>query len=101
MLEVIVCYVAGTAAGGLLFRRWIEERAITRTLDMLINEDYVRSWIDSDGVIQLYKWEENPVMDEEMWRRLETIIRETQNDPAMNEIMDDIMEEENETDDTP
>ncbi len=101
MLEMIVCYVAGTAAGLLLFRRWIEERVITRTLDMLINEDYVRSWIDSDGVIQLYKWEENPVMSEEMWRRLEVIVREARDDPAMEEILEDIMEEENETDDTP
>ena len=101
MLEMVVCYVAGTAAGLLLFRRWIEERVITRTLDMLINEDYVRSWIDSDGVIQLYKWEENPVMSEEMWRRLEVIVREARDDPAMEEILEDIMEEENETDDTP
>jgi len=101
MLEVIVCYLAGTAAGGLLFRQWIEERAITRTLDMLINEDYVRSWIDSDGVIQLHKWEDDPVMDEETWRRLESLVREAHNDPAMNQILEDIMEEENETDDTP
>ena len=101
MLEVIVCYLAGTAAGGLLFRQWIEERAITRTLDMLINEDYVRSWIDSDGVIQLYKWNENREMDEETWRRLESLVREAHNDPAMNQILEDIMEEENETDDTP
>jgi hypothetical protein len=101
MLEVMVCYLAGTAAGGLLFRSWIEERAITRTLDMLINEDYVRSWIDSDGVIQLYKWEESPEMSDEMWQRLEAIVRETRDNPEMDEILEDIMEEENETDDTP
>ena len=56
MLEVIVSYVAGTAAGGLLFQRWITERAITRTLDLLIQEDYVRSWTDEEGTVQLYKW---------------------------------------------
>ena len=95
MLEVIVCYVVGTVAGGLLFRQWITERAIVRTLDMLIKEDYVRSWTDEDGVVQLYKWEENRGIDEEMWRRLETIIQETQNDPAMNKILEDIFDEEN------
>ena len=101
MLEVIVCYVVGTVAGGLLFRQWITERAIVRTLDMLIKEDYVRSWTDEDGVVQLYKWEENQGIDEELWRRLESLIQETQNDPAMNKILEEIMEEDNETDDTP
>ena len=97
MLEVIVCYVVGTVAGGLLFRQWITERAIVRTLDMLIEEDYVRSWTDEDGVVQLYKWEEEPEISEEMWRRLEDIIQETQNDPAMNKILEDIIEEEEDT----
>ena len=102
MLEVIVCYVAGTAAGLLLFRRWIEERAITRTLDLLIDEDYVRSSIDEDGTVQLYKWEEpSPEIDEELWRRLESLIEEIRDDPAMEETLEEIMEEENETDDTP
>ena len=102
MLEVIVSYVAGTAAGGLLFQRWITERAITRTLDLLIQEDYVRSWTDEEGTVQLYKWEEEePAISEEEWRRLESVIREAQKDPAMDKILEDIIEEENETDDTP
>jgi hypothetical protein len=102
MLEVIVSYVAGTAAGGLLFQQWITERAITRTLDLLIQEDYVRSWIDEEGTVQLYKWEEEePEISEEEWRRLEGVIREAQKDPAMDKILEDIIEEENETDDTP
>ena len=89
-----MCYVAGTAAGLLLFRRWIEERAITRTLDLLINEDYVRSWINEEGDVQLYKWEDpSPEMDEELWRRLETLMEAMRDDPAMAKMRTEKMED--------
>ena len=101
MLEMIVCYVAGTAAGLLAFRGWMKERIVTATLDMLIQENYVRAWVDDDGITQLYKWDERPEMDEETWRRLEAIIEEAQRDIAMEEMINDIVEENDETDDTP
>ena len=86
MFELVVMYVAGTAAGLLAFRAWIKERIITDTLDMLIKEQYLRSWIDEEGITQLYKWHE---YDQEV---LEDLIQQ------LEEIE---IEEENEKDDTP
>lgn len=51
-------YVVGTAVGLLLFRKVIQESLITSTIDILIDQDYLRSWIDSEGVTHLYKWYE-------------------------------------------
>ena len=86
MFELVVMYVAGTAAGLLAFRAWIKERIITDTLDMLIKEEYLRSWIDEDGITQLYKWHE---YDHEVLQSL------------MDELENLEIEEENEKDDTP
>ena len=51
-------YFVGTAVGLLLFRKVIQESLITSTIDILIDQDYLRSWIDSEGVTHLYKWYE-------------------------------------------
>ena len=100
MFELVVCYVAGTAAGLLLFHSWVKERIITQTLDMLIHEQYVRSWIDEEGTIQLYKWHEGRDIDEEMWERLSELMEELQGVDD-EERIENIMEKGNEEDDTP
>jgi len=93
MYEVALGYMVGSAASLLLFRTWIKERIVEGTLDMLIQEDYVRSWIDDDGVVQLSKLDED-IMDreisDEVWEKFEQ---------ALNELKEE--NEESEEDDTP
>ena len=68
MYEVVIGYVVGTVVGLLLFRMFVRERIVTATLDMLIQEEYVKSWEDEEGTTQLVKWRE--AVDVESWRRL-------------------------------
>ena len=95
MYEVAIGYVVGTVVGLLLFRMFVRERIVTATLDMLIQEEYVKSWEDDDGTTQLMKWRE--AVDVESWRRLYEEI----NDDKFDEILKEILEEEDEKDDTP
>ena len=82
MYEVAIGYIVGSAASLLIFQRWIRERIITGTLDMLIAEDYVRSWIDDDGVVQLSKLNEGMTADisPEAWSRFEKLMDEIAKD---------------------
>lgn len=93
MYEVALGYVVGSAASLFLFREWIKENIVNSTLDMLIREDYVRSWVDDEGIIQLSKLDEGiPDLGEispEVWAQFEKIIEE------MKE------EDQREDDDTP
>jgi len=93
MYEVALGYVVGSAASLLLFRAWIREDIVSGTLDMLIREDYVRSWIDDEGIVQLSKLDEGiPDVGEitpEVWAQFEKIIQEIKE------------EEDYEEDDTP
>lgn len=92
MYEVALGYVVGSAASLLLFRAWIKEGIVSGTLDMLIREDYVRSWIDDEGIVQLSKLDEDIIDREispEVWEQFEKIIQEIKE------------EEDYEEDDTP
>ena len=93
MYEVALGYMVGSAASLFLFREWIKENIVNSTLDMLIREDYVRSWVDDEGIIQLSKLDEGiPDLGEispEVWAQFEKIIEE------MKE------EDQREDDDTP
>jgi len=84
MYEIMLGYVVGTLVGIVLFRMYVKERIVTATLDMLIQEEYVRAWIDDEGVTQLYKWHE--VDQKQLWDTIEEIITD--------------MESTNETDDS-
>ena len=95
MYEVAIGYVVGTVVGLLLFRMFVRERIVTATLDMLIQEEYVKSWEDEDGTTQLVKWRE--AVDIESWRRLYEEI----NTDKFDEILKEIMEEGSDKDDTP
>ena len=87
MYEVAIGYIVGSAASLLIFQRWIRERIITGTLDMLIEEDYVRSWIDDDGVVQLSKLNEGMTADisPEAWSRFEKLMDEIAKEKAEDE----------------
>ena len=93
MYEVALGYMVGSAASLLLFRAWIKEGIVSGTLDMLIREDYLRSWIDDEGIVQLSKLDEGiPDVGEitpEVWEQFEKIIQEIKK------------EEDHEEDDTP
>ena len=78
-------YVVGTLVGIVLFRMYVKERIVTATLDMLIQEEYVRAWVDKDGITQLYKWHE--LDQQQLWDTLEGILEEME-------------ESKNETDDS-
>ena len=56
--HLVVAYVAGTAAGLVLFRHFVKEHIITSTIDTLVEQEYVRSYEDEHGITHLYKWHE-------------------------------------------
>jgi len=90
MLEMIACYVAGTAAGLLLFRTYVKERIVSGTVDMLLAEDYLHGEVDADGVMQLTKIEdiEPRGISPELWRQLEAALREMEDETMSEEIME-------------
>lgn len=53
-----IAYVIGTASGIGIFHRMIKENLVAQALDTLVENDYLRSYIDDDGITQLYKWYE-------------------------------------------
>ena len=100
MYEVAIGYVVGSAAALLLFRTVVREHIVKATLDMLINEEYVRAYQDDDGITQLYTWRES--VDLDVWEQLEDIIEEMGSDEKINDLMDEIEKEiQDEKDDTP
>ena len=56
--DVIVSYIVGTGAGIYLFKRYVQEEIIQRTIDTLVKEDFCRAYINEDGDHELYKWYE-------------------------------------------
>ena len=56
--HIVASYVAGTIAGLILFRMYIKERIITMTIDTLVENEYVRSYEDENGMVHLHKWHE-------------------------------------------
>jgi len=100
MYEVAIGYVVGSAAALMLFRTVVREHIVKATLDMLINEEYVRAYQDDDGITQLYTWRES--VDLDVWEQLEDFIEEMGSDEKINDLMDEIEKEiQDEKDDTP
>lgn len=56
--QVGAAYVVGTAVGIGIFQQMIKERIIANTLDTLIDQEYVRSYVDDHGITHLHKWHE-------------------------------------------
>lgn len=89
MLEMIVCYVAGTAAGLLLFRTYVKERIVSGTVDMLLEENYLCGEVDADGVMHLTKIEDiEPRISPELWNHLEAALRDMEEETMSEEIME-------------
>jgi len=90
IVEVIVSYIVGSVMGFWLFKQMTTERTIAATLDNLVDEGYIRTRVDEDGITQLYKYDELPntkitfddveeLMDmdeDELARRIEEVLEE-------------------------
>jgi len=77
--HLLTAYFVGTAGGIWIFRQTVKEELVSRALDTLVEEDYVRSFIDDDGITQLYKWYELEDIIEDLYRKKKThdLIQET------------------------
>ena len=65
-VEILVSYLIGTGAGLFLFKRYVQQGIIERTIDKLIEEEYIRSFRGDDGEIHLKKWYDLEDIFEEM-----------------------------------
>ena len=91
MLEMILSYVAGTAAGLLLFRTYVKERIVSGTVDMLLEEKYLCGEVDADGVMHLTKIEDiEPRISPELWNHLEAAMRDMEEETMSEEIMENV-----------
>ena len=110
--HVAAAYVIGTAAGLWLFRSWVKESIVTATLDSLVEQGYLFSWLDEDGVTQITKWSEIEAMADKVTERARRDdLDETEFDvldrltpEEIENILDELIQEDkqdSETDDTP
>jgi hypothetical protein len=98
--HLAAAYAIGSAAALWLFRRWTQERIVTATIDTLIEEGYVISYVDDEGITQLSKWGDFAEMEKSILDTIDDM------DPAEIEaILDEMIAEEekqkHEEDDTP
>jgi len=108
-------YVVGTAAGIGIFRHVIREDLVSRAIDTLVDNDYVRTYRDDSGITHLYKWYElDDLLEDAKIRVLngersseltesEIEIIENMDPEEIGQIFDELIEEErkSEKDDTP
>ena len=87
-MDVLVAYVVGTFAGIWLFHTAVKEFVVKTTLDQLIDQRYLRHFIDDEGITQLVRYDEMTPseVDDHLAR--------------VQEMLDEI-ERENEKDDSP
>lgn len=80
LAHLAAAYAIGTAAGLWIFRTWIKEGIITATIDTLIEQGYLISYVDDDGITQLNKWNDVDAIDKmepnEIMEILEELIKE-------------------------
>ena len=107
-------YVIGTAAGIGIFRHMVREDLVSRAIDTLVENDYVRTYQDPSGITHLYKWYEIEDLLEDAKIRIREHGTDPELDPSDLEIIESmdpeeisaileelIEEEKNEKDDTP
>jgi len=68
--HIALAYAVGTAAGIGIFHQWVKEKIITRTIDSLVDQEYVRSYEDESGNIHLHKWHDFEDLMDEMEKEL-------------------------------
>ena len=89
MWQLLAAYFVGTAGGIIIFRQQVKERLVAGAIDMLVEGDYVRTWIDNEGVTHLYKWYE---LDEEELTDIERI--ERMSTEEIEAILEELIEED-------
>ena len=91
MWQLLAAYFVGTAGGIMIFRQQIKENIVASALDALVENDYLRTYVDNDGITQLYKWYENDLEEEELtdMERIERMSAE-----EIEEILDELIKEE-------
>ena len=93
MLETIIVYIVGTGVGAYICKQFLHEAIVTRTLDALIAEEYVRSYDDEDGVTHLYKWYERDEEEErDIWEKIEGMLQDMKDNPEeYDAVVEDIV----------
>ena len=93
MLETIIVYIVGTGVGAYICKQFLHEAIVTRTLDALIAEEYVRSYDDEDGVTHLYKWYERDEEEErDIWEKIEAMLQDMKDNPEeYDAVVEDIV----------
>ena len=92
IVEVIVSYIVGSVAGIWLFKRLATEHTIAATLENLVEEGFIRTRVDKDGITQIYKYDDDERPDvkisfedvedlmnmdeDELARRIEEVLEE-------------------------
>lgn len=71
MWQLIAAYFVGTTAGVILFKTYVKEQIIVATLDNLVDQGFVKSFKDQEGLIQFMR-----VEDIEAEARVKQLIRE-------------------------
>ena len=90
-MDILAAYVVGTLAGIWLFHTAVKEFILKNVLDNLINEGYLRYYVDDEGVTQLVKYHEMTAKEiEETLKQVEEMINDYE-----------VEKEDNEKDDTP
>jgi hypothetical protein len=70
--HLATAYIVGTTAGMAIFHQWVKEKIITRTIDTLVDQEYVRSYEDESGNIHLYKWHDfADLLDADLMEQME------------------------------
>ena len=57
-LEILFVYFTGTLVGIWLFKQYVQESIIVKTIDSLVENDFCRSYVNESGEVELYKWYE-------------------------------------------
>ena len=96
MFETIIVYIVGTGVGAYICKQFLHEAIVTRTVDALIDEEYVRTYDDEDGVTHLYKWYERDEEEErDIWEKIETMLQEMKDNPEeYDPVIEDIVSED-------
>jgi len=97
LVHLAAAYVIGSAAALWLFRKWSQERIVTATLDSLIEQGYLMSYLDDDGQVQLSKWGDVDVIDNMSNEEIESILEELIREDAANKEEEASKHEEDDT----
>ena len=109
--HVGAAYVVGTVVGIGIFRHMVREDLIARAIDTLVDQDYVRTYVDENGITHLHKWYDledlldgakvRIRMDDEELPETDLEIIENMDKEEIVEILEELEDRISEKDDTP